>query len=201
MIINELENKVEIYAAEKMNELMSMAISQAYVDGYRNGYKDRDCEIGQLNHIEEKIDVHDLGLPSGTLWSLDYFEDEEEIYFPYAKAVKLGLPSKEQVEELIENCKWQGDYSSTQMTFYGAICIGASGERISFESRGYMEDDRRVGAPYYGGGSAYFWIHDEEEGNEKNAVRIYDVDNNGVPKMEIVKIFSGYKLPVLIVRK
>ena len=46
----------------------------------------------------------------------------------------------------------------------------------------------------------YFWIHDEEEGDEKNAVRIYSMEN-GKPKLEIVKIFSGYKLPVLIVRK
>ena len=36
--------------------------------------------------------------------------------------------------------------------------------------------------------------------DEKNAVRIYDVEG-GKPKMEIVKIFSGYKLPVLIVRQ
>ena len=57
-----------------------------------------------------------------------------------------------------------------------------------------------VDAPNYGGGNAYFWIHDEEDGDEKNAVRIHDVEN-GKPQMEIVKIFSGYKLPVLIVRK
>jgi hypothetical protein len=63
-----------------------------------------------------------------------------------------------------------------------------------------MEDDRRVGAPNYGGGNAYFWIHDEEAGDEKNAVRICGV-TEGKPKIEIVKIFSGYKLPVLIVRK
>ena len=110
------------------------------------------------------------------------------------------MPSKDQVDELIENCRWQGEYSSTGLSFYGAICIGASGERISFDSRGYMEDDRRVGAPNYGGGNAYFWIHDEEAGDEKNAVRICGV-TEGKPKLEIVKIFSGYKLPVLIVRK
>ncbi|MBQ2366780.1 MAG: hypothetical protein II296_00485 [Bacteroidaceae bacterium] len=127
-------------------------------------------------------------------------EEGETNYLPYIKAAKLGLPSKDQVDELIEKCRWQGEFSSTRISFYGAICIGATGERISFESRGYMEDETIVGAPNYGGGNAYFWIHDEEDGDEKNAVRIYHVEN-GKPTMEIVKIFSGYKLPVLIVRK
>ena len=196
--MNELQRKAELYAAEKMNELMTKAITQAYIDGY----KYRESEIMKVDCIEEKIDIQDLGLPSGTLWSLNYLKDEEEDikYLPYVKAVKLGLPTKEQIEELIENCRWQGEFSSSGLTFYGAICIGANGERIAFNSSGYMEDEKNVGAPYYGGGNAYFWIQDEEDGNEKNAIRIYDVEN-GKPKMEIVKIFSGYKLPVLIVRK
>ena len=196
--MNELQKKAELYATEKMNELMTKAIAQAYMDGY----KDRYSEIMKVDYIEEEIDVHDLGLQSGTLWSLNYLKDEEEDikYLPYVKAVKLGLPTKEQVEELIDNCRWQGEFSSSGLTFYGAICISANGERITFNSSGYMEDEKNIGAPYYGGGNAYFWIQDEEEGNEKNAVRIYDVEN-GKPKMEIVKIFSGYKLPVLIVRK
>ena len=200
--MNELEKKAETYAAEKMNELMSKAIAQAYIDGYQDGYKKQLCKIKKLDYIEKEIDVHDLGLPSGTLWSLNYLEDEEGYtnYLPYFKAAKLGLPTKEQVNELIENCRWQGDFSSSGMTFYGAICIGPNGERISFKSFGYMEDDKKVDAPNYGGGNAYFWIHDEEDGHEKNAVKIYYVEN-GKPKIEIVKIFSGYKLPVLIVRK
>lgn len=201
-IMNDLQIKAEAYAAEKMNELMTKAIAQAYMDGYRNGYKDRDSEIEGSGYMEGEISVHDLGLPSGTLWSLNYLNDESERtdFLPYIKAAKLGLPTKEQVDELIENCRWCGDYSSSRITFYGAVCIGANGEKITLDSKGYRVDKQTVGAPNYGGGSAYFWIHDEEEGDEKNAVRIYEVEN-GKPKMEIVKIFSGYKLPVLIVRK
>ena len=199
--MKDIQERAESYAAEKMNDLMAKAIAQAYADGFRDGYKEWDSESVKFDSIEGEICVHDLGLPSGTLWSLHYLENEEEEtnYLPYIKAAKLGLPSKDQVDELIENCRWQGEYSSTGLSFYGAICIGASGERISFDSRGYMEDDRRVGAPNYGGGNAYFWIHDEEAGDEKNAVRICGV-TEGKPKIEIVKIFSGYKLPVLIVR-
>lgn len=200
--MNELHVKAEAYAAEKMNELMAKAIAQAYIDGYRSGYKDRDCEIGELDCIEGKIEVHELGLPSGTLWTLNYLEDQDgEIdYLPYVKADKLGLPTKEHVDELIENCRWRGEYSSSRLTFYGAVCIGVNGEKISLVSRGYKKDNQTVGAPNYGGGNAYFWIHDEDEEDAKNAVRIYDVEN-GKPKMEIVKVFSGYKLPVLVIRK
>lgn len=202
MVMKDIQERAESYAVEKMNDLMDKAIAQAYADGYRDGYKERDSESVKLDSIEGEICVHDLGLPSGTLWSLHYLENEEEEtnFLPYIKAAKLGLPSKDQVDELIENCRWQGEFSSTGMSFYGAICIGANGEKISFNSCGYKEDEKKVGAPYYGGGSAYFWIHDEEEGDEKNAVRIYSMEN-GKPKLEIVKIFSGYKLPVLIVRK
>lgn len=200
--MKDLQIKAEVYAAEKMNELMTKAIVQAYMDGYRNGYKDRDSEIEESGYMEGEISVHDLGLPSGTLWSLNYLNDESERtdFLPYIKAAKLGLPTKEQVDELIDNCRWRGDYSSSRITFYGAVCIGANGKKITLDSKGYRVDKQTVGAPNYGGGSAYFWIHDEEEGDEKNAVRIYEVEN-GKPKMEIVKIFSGYKLPVLIVRK
>lgn len=199
--MNELQEKAETYAAEKMNELMAKAIAQAYIDGYRNGYRDRDCEIG-VDYVEGKIEVHELGLPSATLWTLNYLEDKDGgiDYLPYDKAVKLGLPTKVQVDELIEHCRWHGDYSSSRLTFYGAICIGSNGEKITFDSYGYKIDEQRVGAPNYGGGNAYFWIHDDEEGSEKNAVRIYDVENDK-PMMEIVKVFSGYKLPVLVVRK
>lgn len=202
MVMKDIQERAESYAAEKMNDLMNRAIAQAYSDGYRDGYKDWGVDSVKLDSVEGVICVHDLGLPSGTMWTLNYMEDEEGgiSYLPYVKAVTLGLPSKEQVDELIENCRWQGEFSSTGMSFYGAICIGANGDKISFNSCGYKEDEKKVGAPYYGGGSAYFWIHDEEEGDEKSAVRIYSMEN-GKPKLEIVKIFSGYKFPVLIVRK
>lgn len=200
--MNDLQEKAEIYAEEKMKELISKAIAQAYLDGYQNGYNDRHRKIEESNYINTEIDFGDIGLPSGTLWSLNFLKNdtEEPNYLPYAKAVKLGLPSKEQVDELIEKCRWLGDYSSSGLTFYGATCIGSTGEKISFISRGYMKDDKKVDAPNYGGGCAYFWIQDDENEDEKNAVRIRGVQN-GKPIMEFIKIFSGYKLPVLIVRK
>jgi hypothetical protein len=43
-----------------MNELMTKAIAQAYEDGYRNGYKDRDSDIAKFEVVEHDVDVCDL---------------------------------------------------------------------------------------------------------------------------------------------
>ena len=201
MIMNKVQERAEIYANEKMNELMVKAIAQAYIDGYQSGYNDRDSEIEESNCIGNDIVVRDLGLPSGTLWAADYLEDEngDTNFLPYAKATKLGLPTKEQVDELIESCRWIGNYSSSGLTLYYAICIGPIGERIKMPSIGYKAGEQRVDCSY-GYDTIYFWIQDNEEGDEKNAVRIKSVED-GKPTVDIIKIFSGYELPVLIVRK
>ena len=65
--MNKVQERAEIYANEKMNELMVKAIAQAYIDGYQSGYNDRDSEIEESNYIGNDIVVRDLGLPSGTL--------------------------------------------------------------------------------------------------------------------------------------
>ena len=166
--MNKVQERAEIYANEKMNELMVKAIAQAYIDGYQSGYNDRDSEIDESNCIGNDIVVRDLGLPSGTLWAADYLEDEngDTTFIPYAKAAKLGLPTKEQVDELIESCRWIGNYSSSGLTLYNAICIGPTGERIKLDSRGYKVGDRVVDNSY-GHDTIYFWIQDNEEGDEK----------------------------------
>lgn len=200
MNMENLNERAANYAAEKVNELLANAIAQAYADGYRDGYDDAENK-GDTAEIVN-AEVFDMGLPSKTWWTLKYLEDEKEDtnYLSYPDASKLGLPTLEQVEELIKRCRWQGSYSSSRQTFYGADCQGASGKIIEFLSFGYKEGDKLVGVPHYGGGSAYFWIQDDEEGDEKNAIRIFNVEDDK-PKMEIVKLFSGYRLPVMLVRK
>ena len=199
--MNKVQERAEIYANEKMNELMVKAIAQAYIDGYQSGYNDRDFEVKKSNCIGNDIVVRNLGLPSGTLWAANYLEDENgnENFLPYAQAAKLGLPTKEQVDELIENCRWIGNYSSSGWTLYNTICIGPTGERIKLNSLGYKVGDRSVDSSY-GNETIYFWIQDNEDGDEKNAVKIHRV-SDGKPTVDIIKIFSGYELPVLIVRK
>jgi hypothetical protein len=201
MNMENLNERAANYAAEKANELLAKAIAQAYEDGYRDGYKDRaekiDCAIDNTD-----IEYVDLGLPSGTRWSKEYLKDEKGFaaYYSYDDVKRLGLPSREQVEELISKCRWKGSYSTTGQTFYDATCKGKNSNEILVQCEGIMEFDDVRYSTRYGGGRAYFWIIDDSDDDEKSAVCIYGVEKEK-PKMEIEKIFSGYKLPVLLVRK
>lgn len=71
----------------------------------------------------------DLGLPSGTLWKN---RDERGNYDNYSEVVKKygkNLPTKQQAEELINNCKWKmigtGLFTAT----------GPNGNEITFDAR------------------------------------------------------------------
>ena len=142
--MSELKERAEIYAAEKMNELMAKAIAQAYVDGYRNGYNDRDCQI-----TKEDIDVHDLGLPSGTLWK-NANEGGDSTLYTYDEAVSMfgeKLPTLEQLEELDNECTWT-------WTGHGYKVTGSNGNSIYLPAAGYRYCDGDVG---YVGAYGYYW--------------------------------------------
>lgn len=204
----ELINKAANYAAEKTNEVMTTAIAQAYADGYRDGYKDREEEI-PVDLRGNKTEFVDLGLPSGTLWSTDYKKDGDELkYLPYEIAASLQLPTEEQWNELKDNCKWHYELTS----FYDqsrndyiypltkAYCVGPNGNTIEFQVTGYIKIPEKV----IESDSVWFWLNDENNDNEKNAITIYNSQEcyNSVSFVEILKTskFSGYKLPVRLVR-
>ena len=69
--MKELKELSANYATEKTNEMMSQIVAQAFADGYRMGYKDREDEI-PVDLRDGKTQFVDLGLPSGTLWSFDF---------------------------------------------------------------------------------------------------------------------------------
>ena len=197
--MDNLNERAANYAAEKTNELLTKAIAQAYADGYRDGYKDRDDGIKRSN-LNRDIELVDLGLPSGTKWSTKLMgEDGFADYLSYADAASFELPTIEQVEELAKHCKWQGDRSSTGQTFWGAKCIGKNGKDIYIRSWGYKEGDRLC-FHGFGADTIFFWIRNEDEEDEMKAIKLYNVKDEK-PKMEIVKLFSGYRLPVMLVRK
>lgn len=192
----ELIEKAANYAAGKANDAITNAIAQAYADGYRDGYKDREQEI-PVDLRDNKTEYVDLGLPSGTLWAKDYEKGNKEyLFLPFCNATKYNLPTVEQWKELLEFCKLRGMYKSTVETFYGFTCIGPNGNSVSFRSEGYYEN-----TTYEGEGRVYSWLQDDEEGLEKNVICIGErrlkVPNK---KNGISKLFSGYKLPVRLVR-
>lgn len=198
----ELIERADNYAAGKANEAITKAIAQAYKDGYHDGYNDCKEEI-PVNLRDNRAKCIDLGLPSGTLWSNDYErKDGEIIYLPYCKAAKENIPTEEQWKELTKFCRRKFDTSSSGMTLFGVTFIGPNGNSITFESKGFMKDNLIVNAPHYGGGKVYFWITDQESELEKKSIQMdYFQDAKGsIEKIEINNIFSGYKLPLRLVR-
>ena len=86
----------------------------------------------------------DLGLPSGTLWK-DTNEGGDSARYTYDEAIsKFGnkLPTKEQLQELKDNCTWT-------WTGSGYIVVGQNGNAIYLPAAGYRGcggDVRRVGS-------------------------------------------------------
>lgn len=75
-----ISEKAKNYADGKVLEALTAAVENAYTDGYKAGYNDA---VEKLNNGAQELESDgityvDLGLPSGTLWTLKYFEDEEE---------------------------------------------------------------------------------------------------------------------------
>lgn len=178
------------YATEKTNEVLVNAIAQAYADGYRKGYKDREDEI-PVNLRDGNTEYVDLGLPSGTLWSADFeIDGEDVIYHPYEDAEKYGIPTKEQFNELLESCKWEFKYISSNAREY--TCIGPNGNHIVFSSRGYKlaGTKREIG-------KIFFWVKSTSEDLTREAVYLYY--HSGEIK-KLTEMFSGSMLPLRLVK-
>lgn len=197
----ELNEKAGNYAEANVINVLKEAFAKVYADGYRDGYKDRAEEI-PVNMRPNQTKYVDLGLPSGTLWSDDYERTEEGImYLPYEEAEKMGIPTEEQWNELLEHCRFYGDYSSSGLTFYGLIFIGPNGNSIKFRSKGYMKDKTITGNINYGGGKVYFWISDKEvnDAHEKKVI-LADGGTKRTSNIEVSNFFSGYKTPIRLVK-
>ena len=197
--MKELDNIAANYAAEKTNEVMTSAIAQAYADGYRDGYKDREEEI-PVDLRDDKIEFVDLGLPSGTKWSKNYVEDDNGyLYVPYGVAETYSIPTEEQCKELLNTCEWESKFHSySQYNGYRldvVKCVGPNGNYIEFKCAGRVKANEI--SDYY---RIFFWIKDENEGNDKKVVHIYNPssDRQSIEKI-IGKLFSGYKLPIRLV--
>lgn len=190
----ELKNKANNYAVEKTNEVLIQAIAQAYIDGYQDGYKDCREEI-PVDFQNDKTEYVDLGLPSGTLWSADYEKEDGKIkYLPYDKISALQIPTEEQWKELLLTCRWEYKYIGNLHRCF--ICIGPNGNVIHFNSEGFLKEEKGL---VYDRERCFWWVKDENgnTGVEKNAVKMYFLSRQ---YKEMEKTFSGYKLPVRLVR-
>ncbi len=175
------------YATEKTNEMMSQIVAQAFADGYRMGYKDREDEI-PVDLRDGKTEFVDLGLPSGTLWSSDFEKNSNKlIYAPYESTKFLEIPTLEQCTELFSNCR----FSNKEGVVY---CLGPNGKYIKFDFAGYKVIENEP-ATYTT--AIVFWIKDCNEKSE-NTARILNM--RGL-QLDTYKEFCGNKLPIRLVQK
>lgn len=183
--MKELKELSATYATENTNEMMSQIVAQAFADGYRMGYKDREDEI-PVDLRDGKTEYVDLGLPSGTLWSSDYEKlDGKTLFLTYEKAADLCLPSEDQCNELISMCRWT--YTRTS----GFICIGPNGNNIRFRHTGFMKvEGKNIRFDH-----CYMWVGSNGNGSTQKGM----VQNGS--SMEIIDMFMGYRLPIRLVKK
>ena len=200
--MEELREKAVSYSDENVLDVIKEAFSKVYADGYRDGYNDCKEEIPvDLRKVLNKY--VDLGLPSGTLWAVGYETDKdgELLFMPFEKASVYRIPTEEQWKELLDYCRFDFNYSSSGLSFYGVTCIGPNGNAVKFRSEGYMVDTKLVqkNVSYGGGGSVFFWINDKDNAAEKKAVVILpgtkSIQNSG-----LANVFSGFKLPIRLVK-
>lgn len=101
--------------------------------------------VGSSSQVSEGY--VNLGLPSGTLWKT---ENEDCGLITYDQAANFygsDLPTKEQWEELKDNCLWT-------WTGNGYKVKGKSGETIFLPAAGYRIGD---GSTYFVGSCGYYW--------------------------------------------
>lgn len=187
----ELIDKAEKYAAEKTNQVMAMAIAQAFADGYRTGYQDCKDKI-PVDLRNKQTEFIDLGLPSGTLWANDYEKDGDSYNFlSHEMAITMKLPTTEQWRELTNFCKWEfvGDETGVLKM---VKCVGPNGNDIVFYPTGCLNFVRKILDD-----NVFFWTKDEfmlDQGSL--TVRMWLYQNEGFENIEK----SSYKLPVRLVK-
>lgn len=113
----------------------------------RRKAKEEKQERIRMEEAKERAKYADLGLPSGTLWKK---ENEDSGLINGNQAFDLygtNIPSKEQWEELINNCLWTWSGNGYKVT-------GKSGEFIFLPAKGFRDCDNLViGIGLYG----HYW--------------------------------------------
>ena len=186
----ELKEKASNYAEENVINVLKEAFAKVYADGYHEGYK--DCKEEMNVDLCNDTKFVDLGLPSGTLWSKEYEQNDKEVIFlPYLEASTLNIPTEEQFSELLSLCKWEFTYIDNLRIKFD--CIGLNGNIITFYSKGelapngYIRENRNI----------KFWLYSENEDNEKVIANMYYW---GEEIRKTDSLFMGCKLPVRLVR-
>lgn len=200
--MKEIKEIAANYAVEKTTEMMSQIVAQAFADGYRMGYKDREDEI-PVDLRDGKTEFVDLGLPSGTLWSNDFEKlDGKVVYQTYSEVENMSIPTEKQCKELFELCDWEYDISAGSMrTLKKITCIGPNGTHLEFRVKGFIKIDKVVCES----SDSVFWIKTENcNTSERDAAIFSNRNEKGIRgrifQKNIGTSFMGYKLPIRLVK-
>ncbi|WP_028913072.1 hypothetical protein [Prevotella sp. MA2016] len=175
--------KAKKYAEGKAIEAITLAIEEAYVNGYKAGWS--DSELAAKNIICDGIEYVDLNLPTGTKWSVGYIKDDsgKYQYFSYDEAVKLNIPTKQQYEELLE---YTQRIAKDTYSLKGTDFLGRNGEVLFLpDAQFYMASHK---SPV---GTFLFWLKDDECDGDARLCAY---------NSQTEKRYMGYKLPVLLVK-
>jgi hypothetical protein len=141
----------------------------------------------------------DLGLPSGTLWKTTNEtnpNDPEHDFYTYDEAVAAfgdNMPTKQQLQELIEECQWTLDDAQNVVTFTGpngnTLVLPRKGKR-STNGVVYYDgsDGEPAGASYWSGtaiDATYAWRLDS--GGFASGVYMYDGKRGAGASIRLVK--------------
>ena len=192
------KDKAEEYAEGKVIEALNQVVADAYMAGYNAGYQDGIDKVAK-DSVSEETEFVDLGLPSGTLWSSDYVKDDKAnaIYVTQENSADYEIPTYEQFKELMDECKWEqkSEKNWTESGFYywhdWAICLGPNGNKITFEKTGLYEATDCLARKE----EILFWLNNKEFFHRNCA-------NITLNNLEVgsENIFSGYKLPIRLVK-
>ena len=188
------------YISSHRNEFLDI-ISNAYIEGYRQG-----LDESNRNRIDG-VTYCDLGLPSGTLWSMSPVHLKHQFSYVtydlqnYDKVATLNLPSIEDFIELQKHCKITVHSWNVAKD---VVIIGPNGNRITIGTMDYKNNPsnpcsitcHRLGedvAEF----SNMFWI--KSDVYEHNA--IVGLVNYNEKMISKSSYFTGFRLPYFLVKK
>lgn len=178
------EDKAIEYAQNTCVQLQQI-IAQAYKTGYEQGVLDSTHKLSI-----DGIDYFDANLPSGTLWS---WPPQYENYgwhlrlATYDEVRELGLPTKDQWEELCRFCRIKGKklIAPNGIDLGYPTCLNSPSNRYITYSLG--EDCKK--------GHNRFWLKSDPDA--ENMVEVIEFDEN---VNSFNKHFTGFKLPFFLVK-
>lgn len=179
------------YAASKMEEV-NVLLQDAYLKGYEQG------ELKAASTVKvDGVVYYDLGLPSGTLWSVPLQANYGYNFLSYSDAEKLNIPTIDQFCELLNHTRTLAHPSSNQNGAIPVDIVGVNGIRIKVQTKDCCPACQSY---WYQGESVLsdstcFWLKSKVE---KGGVAVARIAQNGGRSLE--RHFAGFKLPVFLVK-